>query len=93
MSITTIEMGYSEWQARFKPRVINEGGENPLMVEDEFQAEELMMEAGENRVWTLKYADEGEGEVLVNGLWSVGCIGFFITDVEFKDDEDYVVSV
>ncbi len=93
MSIKTIEMSFSEWQSVFNARVINDGGDNPLMVEDEFQAEQLALEAGDNHVWTLKYADEGEGEVLVNGLWSVGAIGFYITEEVYQDNEDYVVIV
>jgi len=92
MSINTIEMSYEDWVLRFQPREINEGGEDPLMIEDEFQAEKLMMDVGEQHVWTLKYADEGEGEVLVNGLWAVGCIGFFITEQPFGLDDDYVVN-
>ena len=92
MSITTIEISMAPWQEKFTARVINEGGENPLLIEDEFAAEELAMDAGHNHIWTLKYADEGEGEVLVNGLWSVGAVGFYLTEEAYSDDEDYVVT-
>jgi len=92
MSITTTEMKYDDWAEKYQPKEINAGGENPLMIEDEFQAEELMMDAGEQHIWTLKYADEGDGEVLVNGFWSVGCIGFFITEQPFGLDDDFVVT-
>ncbi|MCV6589071.1 MAG: hypothetical protein OIF57_08590 [Marinobacterium sp.] len=92
MSITTTEMKYEDWAKQFQPKEINSGGDNPLMVEDEFQAEALMMDVGEQYIWTLKYADEGDGEVLVNGFWSVGCIGFFITEQSFGLDDDFVVT-
>lgn len=93
MSIKTIEMSYADWEIKFQPKVINADGENPLLIEDEFAAEELMMDVGETYVWTRKYADEGEGELIVNGLWSVGSVGFMVTDKSYSEDEDYVVTV
>lgn len=96
MSIKTIEITMALWRETFTARVINAGGDNPLLLEDEFAAEELAQEVGDNHVWTLKYADEGGGEtdstILVNGLWSVGAVGFYITEEAYSDDEDYVVT-
>lgn len=93
MSITTIEMAYAEWAVKFQPKVINAAGENALLIEDEFEAEALMSEVGETYVWTRKYADEGEGELIVNGLWSVGAVGFMVSSIAYSEDEDYVVTV
>lgn len=96
MSIKTIEITMAQWQETFTARVINPGADNPLLLEDEFAAEDLAQEVGDNHVWTSKYADEGGGEadstILVNGLWSVGAVGFYITEEAYSDDEDYVVT-
>ncbi|MCO4759778.1 MAG: hypothetical protein KC477_17285 [Oceanospirillaceae bacterium] len=93
MGITTVEMTYAEWEVKFQPKVINASGENALLIEDEFEAEALMSEVGETYVWTRKYADEGEGELIVNGLWSVGAVGFMVSSIAYSEDEDYVVTV
>lgn len=92
MGITTVEMTYADWEAKFQPKVINASGENTLLIEDEFEAEALMSEVGETYVWTRKYADEGEGELIVNGLWSVGAVGFMVSSIAYSEDEDYVVT-
>ncbi|WP_432473657.1 hypothetical protein [Amphritea sp. HPY] len=94
MSIKTIEITMAQWQEAFSAKEINPDADNPKLLEDEFAAEELAQKVGENHVWTLKYADEGDADskVLVNGLWSVGAVGFYITEEAYSDDEDYVVT-
>lgn len=88
-------MNYEQFVENYEPikNHLSEGGAfNGTMFEtygNEMDlVKEVLAQAGNKRIWT--YVGEGNNEMIVPGLRFVNRLGYFITQEEWEDENDFV---
>lgn len=88
-------MTYEEFVAKYKPvqnHLVEGSAFNGTMFEtlgEEYDyLRELLVQGQQKRIWT--YVCEGNFEMIVSGLWLVNRVGYFVTEKESENNNEFI---